>query len=97
MPKGYVIAHVNITDPDRYPDYASQTPGTVAAFDGRFVVRGGTIHAKEGEPPAPRMVVIEFPDVDRAKAWYDSEAYQAIVGIRQAASEGCVYIVEGAD
>lgn len=96
MPKGYVIAQVRITDEDRYPDYARQTPATVAAFDGRFVVRGGPMEPLEGDLPAPRMVVIEFPSVGQARAWYRSSDYQDIIGIRQAASEGCVFIVEGA-
>ena len=51
----------------------------------------------EGNPPRPRIVIIEFPSMQQARAWYDSPAYQAIVGIRRNASEGRLFLVEGAD
>jgi uncharacterized protein (DUF1330 family) len=59
-------------------------------------VRGGKADLLEGEPPPERTVVIEFPDPDTARRWYNSEEYQAALKIRQAASRGRVLLVEGA-
>jgi len=97
MPKGYVIAQVDIHDPDSYAEYRKHTPASVAEFGGQFLVRGGAMESIEGDAPRPRIVVIEFPSLEQAKAWYNSPGYQKIVGIRQAASEGSVFVVEGAE
>ena len=70
--KAYVIANINVTNPDRYKDYVKLTPGTIAPFGGRFIARGGRSEKLEGETPANRMVVLEFPSYEQAKAWYDS-------------------------
>jgi uncharacterized protein (DUF1330 family) len=59
-------------------------------------VRGGKADLFEGTAPPERMVVIEFPDAETARRWYDSEEYQAALKIRQAASRGRVILVEGA-
>ena len=69
---------------------------SIARFGGRFLVRGGKADLFEGVPAPDRMVVIEFPDADTARRWYDSEEYQAALKIRQSASRGRVILVEGA-
>ena len=97
MAKGYLIAQIDVHDGDAYAKYTAQPPGTVANFDGKFIVRAGQWESLEGPAPGPRMVVIEFPSYARAKEWYNSEEYQAIIGLRQAASTGSAFIVEGAD
>lgn len=93
--KAYVIAHINVQDPERYKDYVKLTPATVAPFGGRFIVRGGRCETLEGGLPANRTVVIEFPDRGDARAWYDSEGYRAARAIRQSASSGTLILVEG--
>ena len=65
----YVIVEVSVHDPVAYEDYKKLTPAAVAAFDGRFVVRGGQAETLEGEWQAERIVVLEFPTVARAKEW----------------------------
>ncbi len=97
MPKGYVIAQIDVHDTETYAKYTAQTPGTVAQFGGKFIVRAGQWESLEGAEPGPRVVLIEFPSYGKAKEWYNSETYQAIVGLRQAASTGSVFVVEGAD
>jgi uncharacterized protein (DUF1330 family) len=97
MAKGYMVAQIDVHDADTYAKYTAQTPGTVANFDGKFIVRAGQWESLEGDAPGPRVVVIEFPSYARAKEWYNSEEYQAIVGLRQGASTGSAFIVEGAD
>ena len=92
----YLIAEMEVSDPETYARYRAQVPGVIAAHGGRFLVRGGTTEAKEGTPPAGRVVVIEFPDMAAARRFYDAPDYQAILPLRLAASRGRLYLVEGA-
>lgn len=95
--KGYVIVEVSeIHDPESYEAYRPLAAATVAAHGGRFIVRGGPAQRLEGEGPAGRSVVIEFPSLEAAIAWYHSPEYQAALEIRLAASRGSLVIVEGA-
>jgi uncharacterized protein (DUF1330 family) len=92
----YLVADIQVTDPSAYDQYRPLAAASVARFGGRFVVRGGMIDLLEGEPEPERIVVIEFPDADTARRWYRSEEYQAALKIRQSASRGRVFLVEGA-
>ena len=92
----YIIARVRVTDPEHYPDYTAHTPGTIAQYGGRFIVRGGQTETLEGPAEDRRLVVIEFESMEQAKAWYNSPEYQAIVPIRWAAAESESILVEGA-
>ncbi len=92
----YLIADIQVTDPAGYDQYRPLAGASVARFGGRFVVRGGTVDLLEGGPEPERIVVIEFPDADTARRWYRSEEYQAALKIRQSASRGRVFLVEGA-
>ena len=91
----FLIAEIEVTDPETYARYRAQTPGVIATHGGRFLVRGGAVDAREGEAPAGRVVVIEFADMAAARLFYDSPDYQAILPLRQASSRGRVYLVEG--
>jgi uncharacterized protein (DUF1330 family) len=90
----YVIAEIEVTDPEAYTPYRAQVPDLIAAHGGRYLVRGGAVEPREGDPP-DRVVVIEFPDMAAARRFYDSPDYQAILPLRQAASRGRLYLVEG--
>ncbi len=92
---GYVIAEVDVTNPETFKEYAEKTPGTIAAFNGRYIIRGGKSESIEGEPPK-RFVVIRFDSVEKAKAWEDSPAYDAIKPIRHSSAKSRVFIIEGA-
>ncbi|HEX3521946.1 MAG TPA: DUF1330 domain-containing protein [Stellaceae bacterium] len=92
----YLIADIQVTDPATYDQYRPLAAASVARFGGRFVVRGGKIDLLEGEPEPERIVVIEFADADAARRWYRSEEYQRALKIRQSASRGRVFLVEGA-
>jgi uncharacterized protein (DUF1330 family) len=92
----YIIADIQVTDPAAYDGYRPLAGASIAQFGGRFVVRGGNVDLLEGEPRPERIVVIEFPDADAARRWYRSEEYQKALKIRQAASRGRVFLVEGA-
>jgi uncharacterized protein (DUF1330 family) len=63
----YVIVDVDVHDPDAYEEYRRQTPATIDAYGGRFLVRGGATSVLEGNWTPKRVIVIEFPSVARAK------------------------------
>jgi uncharacterized protein (DUF1330 family) len=92
----YIIAEIQVTDPTAYEGYRPLAAASIARFGGRYVVRGGNLDLLEGEPEPGRIVVIEFPDADAARRWYRSEEYQKALRIRQSASRGRVFLVEGA-
>lgn len=95
--KAYVIANIDVQDPTLYADYIKLTPGTIAPFGGRFIARGGRSERLEGDTPANRLVVLEFPSFEQARAWYDSDGYRVAIAIRQSASNGSLMLVEGTD
>ena len=94
--KAYVIADINVNNPDLYAEYRRQVPATVEQHGGRFLVRGGANETLEGNWHPTRVVVIEFPDMAAAKAWYTSQEYGPLIMLRQKASTGSVILVEGA-
>jgi uncharacterized protein (DUF1330 family) len=94
--KGYIIVDVKITNQQRYEDYKKLTPASLAPFDGKFVVRGGRTETLEGDWQPGRIVVLEFPSLERAKAWWSSDSYAPAKAIRQAASITRMIMVEGA-
>ena len=96
-PPAYVIAEVEITntDPAAMQKYGTKAPEIVAAYHGRYVVRGGKTQALEGEAPKGYIVVIGFDSVEKAREWYDSPAYEAIRPIRQSATKSRLFIAEG--
>jgi uncharacterized protein (DUF1330 family) len=101
MPEGrkrmaaYIIAEVDVTDPETYASYRAQTQATIEPYGGRFIVRGGPAELLEGDDPPARLVVIEFPDIAAARRFYDSPEYQKIIGIRQRAARSRLILVEG--
>ena len=92
---GYIIARVNVTDPEKYKDYTAVTPGLIAKYGGRFIVRGGETVTLEGPEETGRVVVIEFDSLEQAKSFYKSDDYQAAIGLRVAASTGQLIAVAG--
>jgi uncharacterized protein (DUF1330 family) len=91
----YVIADIDVHDPETYGRYTALVPGTLEPFGGRFLVRGGDHQVLEGGWHPNRMVVIEFPSADHARQWYASDAYVEAMAIRGAASDGSIILVEG--
>jgi uncharacterized protein (DUF1330 family) len=91
----FVIVEVSIHDHRDYEEYKKLTPAAIAAFDGRFVVRGGQTTTLEGDWKPERIVVLEFPSVARANEWWNSETYEKAKIIRQRAANTKMIIVEG--
>ena len=91
----YVIAEVEVTNPDGYREYTTHVPGTITKYGGRFLVRGGPATVLEGDWPTLRRVVIEFPSVEAAKKWWDSTEYAEPKKMRRANSKGRLILLEG--
>ncbi|GAA3292913.1 MULTISPECIES: DUF1330 domain-containing protein [Dactylosporangium] len=93
--KGYALAHLyNRSTHDDVLDYLERIQGTLEPFEGRFLAHGPQVQVLEGEWPGT-VVIIEFPDSDRARAWYTSDAYQAILRQRTDHIEGSAVIFDG--
>lgn len=92
---GYVVVDVDVQDPKDYAEYRAKAPATVAAAGGRYVVRGGDVAHVEPGWDVARFVVLEFPSLEAAKAWYASPAYQAILPIRLRSTRSRMMMVEG--
>jgi uncharacterized protein (DUF1330 family) len=91
----YILAEVEVTNPAGYESYRPLAGASVAQYGGKFVIRGGKAELIEGSKDPARIVVIEFPDTDAAKRWYNSSEYQDALKIRLANSTGRVILVEG--
>jgi uncharacterized protein (DUF1330 family) len=91
----YVIVDVRINDPEVYAEYRRLTPASIAAYGGRFVVRGGASETLEGDWAPERIVVLEFESVARAKAWWSSAEYAPAKALRQQSATTRMIVVEG--
>jgi uncharacterized protein (DUF1330 family) len=91
-----VIVELAVTDQAIYDQYKELATASVAAHGGVYKVRGGKIEAVEGEPITDRFVVLEFPDTEAARTWYNSPDYQAALPMRlAAATTRRLFFVEG--
>ena len=93
--KAYLIAVERIHDEAMFAEYGKQVAGTLAAFGGRFIARGGKLTELEGQWQHPRTVIIEFPTREAAEGWYKSADYQRIIGLRHKSSTGNLAILDG--
>ncbi len=92
----YVIAEVDVRDAEAYKLYADKAPGVTLPSGGKYLARAGKVECLEGTPPKSRVVIIEFADMAAARTFYYGREYQAIIPLRQAASAGRLFLVEGA-
>jgi uncharacterized protein (DUF1330 family) len=92
----YLVANITVHDPARFEEYRAAVPAVIARFGGRYLVRGGAVEAKEGEPGLNRLVILEFPDMAAARAFYDSADDAPLLAMRRAATTGSVALAEGA-
>ncbi|HLI89943.1 MAG TPA: DUF1330 domain-containing protein [Ktedonobacteraceae bacterium] len=93
----YIIADNEVTDPETYREYAQRTSATVAQYGGKFLARGGQVETLEGGWKPGRFVILEFPSVERARAWYDGPEYSALKAMRRRASHSRLVLVHGAE
>ncbi len=90
----YIIVEIQVHDPKQYERYKELAGPTVTAFGGSFVVRGGSAEVLEGNREPGRIVVLEFPTVQRAKEWWASDAYTRAREIRSACSSAEMIVVD---
>ena len=91
----YVIVEITINDAELYEEYKKLTPASIAEFDGRFIVRGGKTVTMEGDWKPQRIVIAEFPSLEKAQEWWHSEGYEKAKKIRHASADTKMIIVEG--
>ena len=91
-----VIVDVRIADAAKFEEYRKLVPATLPPYGGKFLARGGRVETLEGGWDPKRIVVIEFPTVERAKAWWASEEYRVPKAMRMASAETRMIVVESA-
>ena len=91
----YVIADVEVTDPELFAEYRELVVPTVDAYSGRYIARGGETALLEGDRSPNRTVIIEFPSMEQAKAWHDSDEYAHPKDMRIRSTNSHVIVVEG--
>jgi uncharacterized protein (DUF1330 family) len=91
----YFVVNATVTDPELLASYRAATTATFEGHDVTVLVSTNDAETIEGEPAGSRVVVLKFPDADAFRAWYDSPAYQAIIGMRTASTEGFAVLAEG--
>ena len=92
---GYVIATIEVTDPDLFDTYRGQVPSTIEKHGGRYLVRGGEVEVVEGDQPARRTVILQFDSLEKARGWYFSDDYAGPKQLRIQSTVSNVMIVEG--
>lgn len=93
--KGYIIAQVDVTNPQQYAEYTKLTPALIEKAGGRFIARGGRTATLEGPAARSRVVIIEFPSFERAQEFYNSPGYVAARKLREGAATAQFVLVEG--
>ena len=91
----YLLGNVEVTDPVAYEEYRKQVPAVIAAYGGRYLVRGGATEVVEGDAAPNRVVVLEFPDMAKLKAFYHSPEYRPLLAMRTRAAKSNIVLVEG--
>ena len=93
--KAYLLVQADVTNPQQYQEYAKLSPGIIAKYGGRYLARAGRTITLEGPPAKSRVVVVEFPNVERARQFYDSPEYVAARKLRAGAATAQFVVVEG--
>jgi len=87
MSAAYVVGHITVKNAEKWAEYRSQVPGTLAPWGAELVFRGNRVAVLAGESPHADIVVISFPDISAVNGWHASPAYQALIPLRQQAAE----------
>jgi uncharacterized protein (DUF1330 family) len=91
----YVVVEITIHNPEVYERYKALVPTAIAAYGGKYLVRGGKTTTLEGMWDPDRFVIVEFPDADAARAWWSSPEYAEAKALRQSCSDTEMLLVEG--
>lgn len=91
----YVVVDIEVLDAERYETYKQLAPPAVAAFGGRYIARGGATETLEGDWRPTRLVIVEFPTTERAKAWWASAEYEQAKALRHECARSRMVVIEG--
>jgi len=91
----YVVLDIEVTDPEKFARYRELAPPAIAAYGGRYLARGGATEVLEGSPSLHRVVVLEFPAMERAKAWLESPEYREARELRRASATTHAFVTQG--
>jgi uncharacterized protein (DUF1330 family) len=91
----YLIADIEVTDPQAYESYKKGVGATIAAYGGRYLTRGAAVEVLEGDWSPKRLVIVEFPTMAKLKAWYDCPEYRPLLETRKRASVSRLIVQEG--
>jgi uncharacterized protein (DUF1330 family) len=95
MPSGYILAFVDVTNPEQYEEYKKLSTIAMKAHGAEVCIRGGKVETLEGDWSPTRVVELKFPSFEAAKAYYDSAEYRAARDARQGAADMRMIVVEG--
>jgi uncharacterized protein (DUF1330 family) len=91
----YVIIDIQVHEPATFEEYKKKAPASIAAYDGKYLVRGGAVETLDGTWAPTRIVVLEFPSMARAREWYNCEMYAEAIKLRHASATSQFILVEG--
>jgi len=90
----HVVVQAKVKNPGRLKEYARAAGETIVAHGGGFSVRASVLEDMAGKSDYDRFVLIEFPDADSARGWYQSDEYQALIPIREEAADMTITLTE---
>jgi uncharacterized protein (DUF1330 family) len=91
----YVVLDIDVKDPATFARYKELGPSAVAAYGGRYLVRGGRVESLEGTWIPSRLVILEFPTIESGRAWWASSEYAPAKALRQASARTDMLLLEG--
>lgn len=91
----YLIARVEVTNPEAYENYKKLAAEAIAKYDGRYLARGGNMETLEGDEESRRVVIVVFPTLEQAKTFYNSPEYAEAKAAREGGANGQFVIVDG--
>ncbi|PZS02156.1 MAG: DUF1330 domain-containing protein [Candidatus Chloroheliales bacterium] len=91
----YLITNVRFMNPEKAQEYGRQVAMTIEKYGGRYLARGGSVEAAEGDWQLHYMVIVEFPSLEQAKRWYDSDEYRPLKSLRHENADSQIVFVEG--
>jgi uncharacterized protein (DUF1330 family) len=89
----YIIADIDVHDPERYEEYKKLSTAAAAKYGAKFLVRGGPVDVLEGNWTPNRFIILEFPTLERARAWWDSEEYRLAKELRRETATSSMILV----
>ena len=91
----YNVVDIEVQDAETYDRYKTLAPASIAKYGGKYIARGGNTEVLEGSWSPTRLVILEFPDAERARAWWSSAEYAEGKGLRQRSARTNMVLLEG--